>query len=368
MPGFCGHRGLRPRATRSAVKIVRELQKRNILCFLSRQRQRPQHHPPVAGRGRRAGLRHLHRALRHGHHLAPSTRWASPPARPSPSAACTAGQARNILLYNKDRVFAFVLALGEVDDLKYAAAAGAINFGFPVIADTRHPADPADRRLAPTSTSSACRSTRSPARRHWSAPRSWSSAASRCAASRSRSPRCPIPVPYGSAFEGERIRKDDMHVEFGGKQLARLRVPPHGRAGRGRGRQDRGHRPGLRRRARGRRDALGIVVEVAGRKMQADFEPVLERQIHHLVNGAEGIQHMGQRDIAWIRISKNAFDKGFGLRALRRDPPRQAPRRVRRHRRQGAGHVYHRRRPRSSERLGHGPRGLRRAQRAPGAT
>ena len=44
--------------------------------------------------------------------------------------------AREILNYNKDRVFAFVLALGEVDDLKYAAAAGAINFGFPVIADT----------------------------------------------------------------------------------------------------------------------------------------------------------------------------------------------------------------------------------------
>ena len=30
---------------------------------------------------------------------------------------------------------AFVLALGEVDDLKYATAAGAINFGFPVIAE-----------------------------------------------------------------------------------------------------------------------------------------------------------------------------------------------------------------------------------------
>ena len=49
------------------------------------------------------------------------------------------GQARKILLYNKYRVFAFVLALGEVDDLKYAAAAGAINYGFPVIADTRIP-------------------------------------------------------------------------------------------------------------------------------------------------------------------------------------------------------------------------------------
>jgi acetyl-CoA synthase len=48
-------------------------------------------------------------------------------------------EAREILLYNQRRVFAFVLALGEVDDEKYATAAGAINFGFPVIADTDIP-------------------------------------------------------------------------------------------------------------------------------------------------------------------------------------------------------------------------------------
>ena len=40
--------------------------------------------------------------------------------------------------------------------------------------------------------------------------------------------------------------------------------------------------------------------------MQSDFEPILERQIHHLINGAEGIWHMGQRDIVWTRISKAA--------------------------------------------------------------
>jgi acetyl-CoA synthase len=55
------------------------------------------------------------------------------------------------------------------------------------------------------------------------------------------------------------------------------------------------------------------MVKVASRKMQKDFEPVLERQIHHLVNGAEGVQHIGQRDITWIRISKNAFGRDFRL-------------------------------------------------------
>ncbi len=43
-----------------------------------------------------------------------------------------------------------------------------------------------------------------------------------------------------------------------------------------------------------------MVVQVAGRKFQADFEPILERQIHHLVNYAQGIMHIGQRDIAWV--------------------------------------------------------------------
>ena len=58
---------------------------------------------------------------------------------------------------------------------------------------------------------------------------------------------------------------------------------------------------------------LGIVIEVAGRKMQADFEPVLERQVHTFINEAQGIWHMGQRDINWLRISNGAAKAGFRL-------------------------------------------------------
>jgi acetyl-CoA synthase len=39
----------------------------------------------------------------------------------------------------------------------------------------------------------------------------------------------------------------------------------------------------------------------------------LERQIHYFVNGASGIQHIGQRDIAWIRFSNKAVEKGFNI-------------------------------------------------------
>jgi acetyl-CoA synthase len=59
---------------------------------------------------------------------------------------------------------------------------------------------------------------------------------------------------------------------------------------------------------------LGIYVEVAGRKMQKDFEPILERQIHSFLNEAMGVFHMGQRDMCWIRIAKDARLKGFLLR------------------------------------------------------
>ncbi len=61
---------------------------------------------------------------------------------------------------------------------------------------------------------------------------------------------------------------------------------------------------------------LAIRVRAAGRKMQKDFEPILERRIHTFVNQAMGVMHIGQRQIAWIRISKEAFASGFRLKHI----------------------------------------------------
>jgi acetyl-CoA synthase len=61
---------------------------------------------------------------------------------------------------------------------------------------------------------------------------------------------------------------------------------------------------------------FAMLVEVAGRQMQTDFEPILERQIHHLVNYVQGIMHIGQRNIMWIRVGKAAVEKGFLLKHL----------------------------------------------------
>ncbi len=123
----------------------------------------------------------------------------------------------------------------------------------------------------------------------------------------------PVPVPYGSAFEGEVVRKTDMRVEFGGKYsrcFEYLHMAPLDQVVDG---QVKVVGPDFNQvETQGHMD-MGIVVEVAGRQMQEDFEPVLERQIHYFVNGASGIQHIGQRDIAWIRISNAAAEKGFNL-------------------------------------------------------
>ena len=54
-------------------------------------------------------------------------------------------------------------------------------------------------------------------------------------------------------------------------------------------------------------------VEVAGAKMQSDFESVIERKIHAWFNYMEGVMHTGQRNQIRVRINKEAFEKGLRL-------------------------------------------------------
>ena len=49
------------------------------------------------------------------------------------------GDFKEHLKYQKDRVFAFAIVLGPLDDIKWTTGAGAINMGFPAIADTDVP-------------------------------------------------------------------------------------------------------------------------------------------------------------------------------------------------------------------------------------
>jgi acetyl-CoA synthase len=310
MPGFAAIVGAAT-SNEVAVKIVRELQQRNILIFLS---------------GNVNGRSIIHQLQEEGVEMGYDT-YIVPFGLDTLSAiyalgfatrsaltfgGMKGGQWRNILLYNKFRVFAFVLALGEVDDLKYAAAAGAISYGFPVIADTVIP------QILPTGVTRYEHVISMPfqeieGKDDLERAEKLVQKAIEVRGVKIKITEVPVPVPYGSAFEGEVVRKADMRVEFGGKYsrcFEYLRMVGMDEVEDGKitliG-------PGFEAIADQGAMDVGIVVEVAGRKMQTDFEPVLERQIHYFVNGASGIQHIGQRDIAWIRLSKAAAEKGFDL-------------------------------------------------------
>ncbi len=310
MPGFAAIVGA-AKSNEVAVQIVRELQRRNILVFLSGN---------VNGRSIIDQLHEEGVEMGYDTYIVPFGRDTLSAIYALGFATRSAltfggmkgGQWRDILLYNKFRVFAFVLALGEVDDLKYAAAAGAISYGFPVIADTVIP------EILPTGVTRYEHVVSMPFEEIEGKDdvERAERLVQRCIEVRGvklKISEVPVPVPYGSAFEGEVVRRADMRVEFGGRNsraFEYLRMAPMNEVNDG---EIKIIGPGFEEVEEGGSIDLGILVEVAGRKMQIDFEPVLERQIHYFVNGASGVQHIGQRDIAWIRIAKSAAEKGFGL-------------------------------------------------------
>jgi|WetSurMetagenome_2_1015567.scaffolds.fasta_scaffold19616_3 acetyl-CoA decarbonylase/synthase, CODH/ACS complex subunit beta len=126
----------------------------------------------------------------------------------------------------------------------------------------------------------------------------------------------PIPMACSPAFEGKSIRKEEMQVEFGGGrstafELLRMRNPGEIEDGKvtviG---------PEIDSMKEGAAYPLGIVIEVAGKTMKKDYEPVLERRIHNFINYGEGSWHVAQRDLIWVRISKEAFTKGVKIEHL----------------------------------------------------
>ncbi|HEY3379491.1 MAG TPA: acetyl-CoA decarbonylase/synthase complex subunit alpha/beta [Armatimonadota bacterium] len=299
-PGFAAVVGAAP-DKETAVKIARELQEKNLYIFLA---------------GNTNGVTFAEQLEEAGVELGWDTRLV-PFGKDISAAIYALGFANRAALsfggvkpgdyaanlkYNKNRIFAFVMALGEVSEEDYAAAAGAISYGFPTIADSDIP------EILPTGICTY---------EHVVSNITHDRIVEKCLEVRGckiKITKVPIPVSYGAAFEGERIRKEQTFVEFGGnkthgfeyvttKDIADVEDGKMTVIG-----------PDVDDVEPGSALPLAIWVEVAGRKMQPDFEPILERQIHHLINGAEGIWHMGQRDIIWMRISKAAKDKGFTIK------------------------------------------------------
>src|SRR3989338_3021779 len=300
MPGFAAIVGAAP-TNEEAVKLVRELQERRILIFMSAATNGKCIAEQLAEENVQMGWDSF--LVPHGKDISSTVYALNFAAR----AAMTFGgitpkglkEARDILLYNKNRVHAFVLALGEVDEEKYANAAGAINFGFPALADTDID------QILPTG---ICKY------EHVVSPVTLDKIVEKAIEVRGLKisiEKPDIPVAYGSAFEGERIRREQTCAEIGGKfskafEFLRMKTLEEVENGKivvvG---------PELDEFEDGAAVPFAMIIDVAGRKMQKDFESVLERRIHNFLSEALGIMHTGQRNMTWVRVSKDARKNGL---------------------------------------------------------
>jgi len=205
------------------------------------------------------------------------------------------GDLPGLLKYTKERVPAFVNTFGAIDNVVVSAGAGAIALGFPVVVDID---------LGENQVPGALESVldHSLTVKHSLELRNI----------KIKTKELPIPVAFAAAFEGEIIRKADMHTEYwSGKnataELVLMRDPS----------EIEDHKItilGDDMDGGEKNYALCTFIEVAGAKMQADFESVIERKIHAWFNYMEGVMHTGQRNQVRVRVSNDAFAKGLRLK------------------------------------------------------
>ena len=203
------------------------------------------------------------------------------------------GDLGGLLTYTKERVPAFVNTFGALNEVVVSAGAGAIALGFPVIVDI----DLGENQV-PGALESVCDHAETVKK------------SLELRSIKIKVKELPIPVAFAAAFEGEIIRKADMHNEFWSAknptaELVVMRelneIEDHKITIVG---------PDL---ADASELALVTYVEVAGKKMQVDFESVIERKFHAWFNYMEGVMHTGQRNQVRVRVSNAAFENGLKL-------------------------------------------------------
>ena len=123
-----------------------------------------------------------------------------------------------------------------------------------------------------------------------------------------------MPVDVGVIYEGERIRRKNMHVEFGGLKneykFELVRVQPPSKIVDGKISVLGPDIPDI---PEGSSVPLGILIHVAGKEIEEDLEGVIERRIHEYCNLIEGLMHLNQRYDIHLRISKKSVKKGLNF-------------------------------------------------------
>jgi acetyl-CoA synthase len=209
------------------------------------------------------------------------------------------GDAANLMKYTFERVPAFVNAFKPLDDVIVACGAGAIALGFPVITN--------DMEFTPSVPKSLIK---------LDDVSKFNAASLEARDIKIKITHIDIPVSFASAFEGEIIRRGDMQVEFDGSRVDCFELVQTKELTEVEDHKIELIGPDIDEFEVGSKQSIGFVVEVAGKKMQTDFEPVIERKFHSYINCAEGIMHTGQRDMIRIRVSKEAFNAGFRAKHL----------------------------------------------------
>ena len=210
----------------------------------------------------------------------------------------TPGDAGNLMKYTMERVPAFVNAFAPLNDVIVACGAGAIALGFPVITNHEGVSE-VPKSLIVQKDVSKFNATSLEARDI-----------------KIKITNIDIPVAFASAFEGEIIRRGDMQVEFDGSRVDCAELVQTVDAS-----EIEDHKitvvgPEADDMELGSKNSIAYVVKVAGKNMQPDFEPVIERKFHNYINCIEGVYHTGQRDMQRIRISKDAFNAGFRIKHI----------------------------------------------------
>ena len=201
--------------------------------------------------------------------------------------------------YTFDRINAFVNAYAPVPDITVACGAGAIKMGFPVITN-----DTNDMWAVPKSLII------------YENTKDWIDTSIEARGIKLKITNIDIPVSYSSAFEGEIIRKGDMQVEVDGSRKDCFELVVTKDASEIEDHKITVEGPEMDEIPVGSKISLSYTVEVAGKSMQPDFEPVFERKIHQFLNCVEGLMHTGQRDMIRVRVSKADFEAGFRFKHI----------------------------------------------------
>jgi acetyl-CoA synthase len=192
------------------------------------------------------------------------------------------------------RIHAFVNAFAPVEDIVVACGGGAIAMGFPVITDDEKDMWPVPKSILIQKNMEDLIETSLESRDI-----------------KIKDTNIDIPLAFSTALEGEIVRRKDMRLDIDGSKFDTFELVRTIEA-----HEIEDHRitligPDFDEFEPGAAIGFGMIAEVAGKEMQADFESVFERNFHNFINCIEGVMHTGQRDVLRIRLNNTAYDAGF---------------------------------------------------------